>query len=90
MPGQIRLPSGDESDSENECQCMNVEIINVHPRVILAFTVTLLVLVTCVVLLIIHPEWKDGLLPVMTTLGGLWVPSPAQMTNRRRVATRIR
>ena len=61
-----------------------MEVINVHPRVVLAFVVSLTVLVLCGILIFVHPEWKDALLPVVTTLGGLWVPSPGQATSRVR------
>jgi len=31
---------------ENVCQCFNQEVINVHPRVVLAFLITTTVLIT--------------------------------------------
>ena len=66
----------------NVCECFDREIINVHPRVVFAFIVTLAILSTCAALLVMRPEWNNALFPIMTTLCGLWVPSPAQAAGR--------
>jgi hypothetical protein len=66
----------------NVCECFDREVINVHPRVVFAFIVTLSILSTCAALLVIRPEWNNALFPIMTTLCGLWVPSPAQAAGR--------
>jgi hypothetical protein len=78
------LPGRDRPADDEECQCFNLEVVNVSPMVLMAFLVTLLIIVACVVLLYTRPEWKDSILPIMSTLGGLWVPSPAQRPNRNR------
>jgi len=67
---------------ENVCQCFNQEVINVHPRVVLAFLITTTVLITCGALLVARPTWHNALLPIMSTLCGLWIPSPAQAAGR--------
>ena len=74
---------GDLRDGDvNVCECFDREVINVHPRVVFAFIVTLSILSTCAALLVIRPEWEQPSFPIMTTLCGLWVPSPAQAAGR--------
>ena len=92
MPNANELPDSrnDEEEAfvpmvqqdENVCECFDREVINVHPRVVLAFIVTLTILSTCAALLVIRPEYNNALFPIMTTLCGLWVPSPAQAAGR--------
>lgn len=77
----INRNSHNEGDV-NVCECFDREVINVHPRVVFAFIVTLSILSTCATLLVIRPEWNNALFPIMTTLCGLWVPSPAQAAGR--------
>lgn len=75
---------------ENVCQCFDREVINVHPRVVLAFLITFLVMVNCGALLFYKPEWNNVLLPIMSTLCGLWVPSPTQSAGMMKSVQRAR
>jgi hypothetical protein len=76
------LPAPTRAADDEECQCFNREVLNVSPVVLMAFLVTAMVIATCVALLYTKPEWKDSILPIMSTLGGLWIPSPAQRGSR--------
>lgn len=75
-------------DTEVNCQCLDRELINVAPQVVLAFIISLLIVLACAAFLFLRPDWKDSLIPVMTAIGGLWIPSPAQnRTSSRRYAS---
>jgi hypothetical protein len=61
---------------ETVFRCWGRECINVHPIVGLAFIITLMLIISDVVLIFVHPEWSNILIPVLTGITTFWVPSP--------------
>lgn len=67
-------------DKDYELVCCEKSLINIPPKTVLAFIVTILVI--CVLFGFLKGN-EVVVLPIITGLTGVWVPSPLQPSNRR-------
>lgn len=78
-----------ERGGDEACVCCGVSVVNVQPKVVLALVITLLVLVFCIVYMSVYPNTQNVFLPIVMSLVGLWVPSPANVLSTTQLSRAI-
>jgi hypothetical protein len=88
LPPPPPQPAPDASiDKDFDCICLGKKLINVAPKIIFAFTITIVVLFFCIIFSFVNKESLNVFLPIISGLVGFWIPSPLQSSNRKDAVT---
>lgn len=87
LPPPPILPPLDPIDKDFDCICLGKKLVNVAPKIIFAFIITLIVLGFAIVFVSSHSDSLSIFLPVITGLVGFWIPSPLQSSSRKDAIT---
>jgi hypothetical protein len=69
----------EDDDTSTTCLCCGRKWCNVSPKILMAFSVTLIILTFSICMIFLRPETTDIFIPLMMGIAGVWMPSPAQI-----------
>lgn len=71
-------------ESDYSCVVCDRQIVNAPPQIVFAFALSLLVTAVCCAGMFLREDASiNYYLPVLTTMLGIWVPSPVQLRDRK-------